>query len=238
MESQHLHPQSVSSSKDQIEDVQAVDLYNKAKELYSIAEGFEFNLPHHDDLEGLVNEMQASVTEMQHILHQFSHKGDVGGEVFTMKGLAILHQVWSDLETDLPTKLGRLEEAHDWINEAIIQAEKIIWNQPSLPKRQGMIKVRLADVLHRMHNHRDGNVLMQDGLKVLRQVIQKHPGYISAHIALIEADDLSNFWKLNKMSYDLRRVEQVSEESDQIESGDYLRLNRIRHRIALQLQAY
>jgi hypothetical protein len=238
MKSEQINSQQSYEGHQQAERDLTGRLYNRAKALYNQAEVLEVNIATIDNLEECVAEMATSVTEMHQILHEFSRIGDTGGEIFSMKGLAIIYQVWSDLVNDLPTKRVRLEDANDWINDAIIRAEKISWNQPSLPKRQGMIKVRLADVLHRINNHRDGNVLMQDGLKVLRQVIQRHPGYISAHIALIEADDLSNFWKLNKMSYDLRRVAQVSEESNQLESGDYHRLNRIRNRVTVQLQAY
>ncbi len=138
---------------------------------------------------------------------EFKTLGDKKGVLFCQKALSIVFEKRGDVATDIKEKINFFELAHDNINDAVMQAQKMGWEQPSLLKRQGIIKTKLGDALHRVHDHTNANILEADAFKIYGKMLSSNPAYGEGYLETASASFNKMKWSLNKILSQLNKAE-------------------------------
>lgn len=173
-------------------------LFNKVKSIYKCAER-----------NGCTDEK--SELEVLRIQQEFQESGNKQGMLFCKKALSIIYEKRGDLAMVKTDKVHHYEQAHDCINEAVIQATQLKWEQPSLLKRQGIIKHKLGDALHQSGDHYNANMLESDAFKIFGKMLHTHPDYAEGLLAYTAASFNKLKWHLRKLMFDLGRTENLFE---------------------------
>lgn len=150
-----------------------------------------------------------SEKEVLGIQEEFQAAGHKQGMLFCKKALSIIYEKRGDLATVNTEKVQHYEQAHDCINEAVIQAAQLKWEQPSLLKRQGIIKHKLGDALHQSGDHYNANILESDAFKIFGKMLHTHPDYAEGLFAYTAASFGKLKWQLRKLMFDLGRTENL-----------------------------
>lgn len=171
-------------------------LYNKVKSIYKCAER-----------NGCTDEnSEQAVLQIQ---QEFQESCNKQGVLFCEKALSIIYEKRGDLATVITDKVHHYEQAHDCINQAVIQATHLKWEQPSLLKRQGIIKHKLGDALHQSGDHYNANMLESDAFKIFGKMLHTHPDYAEGLLAYTAASFNKLKWHLRKLKFDLGRTENL-----------------------------
>lgn len=143
------------------------------------------------------------------IYDEFERCNDKKGVIFCLKALAIISERKGDNATDLNGKVACYEQAHDTINDAVLQAIQIKWKQPALAKHQAIIKSKLGNTLHEGGDHYNANILEADAFKIFGKILSETPCYAEAHLEAATASFNKLKWSLRKMLYELNKAEDL-----------------------------
>lgn len=168
-------------------------LYEKAKILYK-----------NED-----NNADKSIEELFEIQAEFLHYSDKKGVLFCHKALSIIYEKRGDAITDVNDRIAHYENAHDNINEAVVQAIQMKWEQPSLFKRQAIIKSKLGSMLHQAGDHYNANILESSGFKIFGKLLNENPDYAEAHLEIATASLNKIKWSLRKIVCELDKAENL-----------------------------
>jgi len=131
------------------------------------------------------------------------------GAIFCSKAMAILYEKRGDEAKEIEWAIKYYEQAHDLINDAVVKARQIKWVQPSLLKRQGAIKSKLGEALHKSGDHHNANLLEKTAFKVFGDLLQDYPDYGEGHFTAVSASFKKVKWMLRKMLFDLGKTEEL-----------------------------
>lgn len=151
----------------------------------------------------------SSERELRNIQNQFKTLNNFKGEIICKKAFSIIYEGRAEKLPEINEQVNCFETALTYANEALIQAEKNKWHQPSLIKRQAIIKSKLADVLHRIGNHADANFLESDALKALNKVVREYPDYSEGYLEMASASFSKLKWSLRKILVDLNKADKL-----------------------------
>lgn len=151
----------------------------------------------------------SSEKEVLRIQSEFCEYGDNKGVLFCLKALAIIKETQGDTATEETEKVKFYESAHESINDAIMLAEKIKWNQPSILKHQAIIKTKLGDLLHKVDDHYNANILESDAFKIFERMLYENPDYAEGHLEMANASYNKLKWTLRKMLFVLSKAENL-----------------------------
>jgi len=171
--------------------------------------------------------------ELCRIKKEFIVFGDKKGVLFCEKALSIIYEKRGDVASEFNDKINLYEAASDCINEAVIQAEQINWNQPSLFKHQAAIKSKLADALHMAGDHYNANVLEVDAFKIFGKMLIENPYYGQGHLEAATASFTKIKWSLRRILLELRKSESLFDNPKYSRHlPDVKELQRYKHRIS------
>lgn len=212
----HMQKELLSTEK-QTEIVSA--LYTRAKVIYKNAEQGG-------------NADETAEKELLTTQKEFKTLGDKKGILFCQKALSIVYEKRGDATTDIKEKINCFELAHDNINDAVMQAQKMGWEQPSLLKRQGIIKSKLGDALHTIHDHTNANILEADAFKIYGKMLNSNPAYGEGYLETAAASFNKMKWSLNKILSQLNKAEALlNQPKYKKHLPDAGELNNHKHRI-------
>jgi hypothetical protein len=211
-------------------DYQICALFERTKQIYKCAEN--------DNCAGIESE-----AELLYILSEFQNLGHKKGVIFTQKALSVIHEKFGDKATEIEGKIMHYESAHESINNATIQATQINWVQPSLLKRQAIIKNKLGNCLHQKGDHHNANILEADSSKIFGKVLIEYQDYAEGYVESVSASLSKIKWVLSKKLFDLNKAENYFSNpsyrnhlSDQSSLQAYRqRINELRNTINLLL---
>jgi len=179
-----------------IEQATIVAQFEKVKAIYKRAENI-----------GDTN--AESELELLGIQTLFKNLNNFKGEIICKKAFSIIYEKRAGNFNDTDKQIDCFEIALNYANEALIQAEKNNWHQPSLIKRQAIIKSKLGDILHSIGNHIDANFLESDALKALNKVVHEFPDYSEGYLEMASASFSKLKWSLRKILADLNKADQL-----------------------------
>ncbi len=195
----------ITLNKENSQDSPAIDKRNVeyVSSLYAAAKSIYKNAEHTD------NTGDVAEAELLRIQSEFHALGDKKGVLFCKKAMAIVYEKRGDTVTDAKQKIDYYEIAHDHINETLLQAQQLRWEQPSLLKRQGIIKSKLGDVLHQVDDHYNANILESDGFRIFGKMLKENPAYAEGHLEIATASFKKMKWSLRKILNELSKAEQL-----------------------------
>lgn len=147
--------------------------------------------------------------EIINIQNEFTKCNDFKGIIFCLKTLANIREIRAEKSPNIHEKIVCLESALCYINDAVIQATNNKWNQPSVFKRQAIIKSKLADALHKRGKHTDANILEGDALKSLNRILHNFPDYAEGYLEIATASFNKLQWSLQKILSDIDKAENL-----------------------------
>jgi hypothetical protein len=195
----------ISLNKKNSQDSLALDKANEEyiSSLYAAAKSIYKNAEHTGNTD------DAGEAELLRIQSKFHARGDKKGVLFCKKAMAIVYEKRGDTALDTQKKIDYYEIAHDKINETLIQAQQLRWEQPSLLKRQGIIKSKLGEALHHVDDHYNAHILESDGFRIFGKMLKENPGYAEGHLEKATASFNKVKWSLRKILNELSKAEQL-----------------------------
>lgn len=149
----------------------------------------------------------SEVEKIKNIQEQFASVKDWKGVIYCYKGLSIVFERLGDSAFDENERITYYEKAHEAAIEAVIEASNRKWKQPSLPKRLGQSKQKLADALHTSGFHADAEILEGDASRIFSKLLKEFPDYGEGYFASANASFIRLKWAFRKLKNDLRRSE-------------------------------
>lgn len=192
--SANINDKYKENSFDIQQDNHVCELFERTKQIYKCADN--------DNCNGIESE-----AELLYIQSEFQNCGHKKGVIFTQKALSIIHEKRGDKSPEIESKILYYESAHDFINNAVIQATQINWVQPSLLKHQAIIKNKLGDCLHLSGDHHNANILEADSSKIFGKVLIEYQDYAEGYVEAVSASLSKMKWVLRKKLFELKKAE-------------------------------